>query len=56
MKIFYRQMPAPWELPQQMPTPWAKARMQKPHGGDKFFVQIPGDARGGWLWMKLIPA
>ena len=44
-KIVYRQMPAPWELPQQMPDPRAKARMQKPQGGSKFFVQIPGGAR-----------
>ena len=29
---------------------------QKPQGGDKFLVQILGGARGGWLWMKLIPA
>ena len=45
-KIVYRQMPAPG----------AKARMQKPQGGGKFLVQIPGGERGGWLWMKLIPA
>ena len=45
-KIVYRQMPAPRELPQQMPAPWAKARMQKPQGGGKFLVQIPGSARG----------
>ena len=52
-------MPAPWELPQQIPTPWAKARMQKPQGGGKFLVQIPGGALGGgggWLWQKLIAA
>ena len=45
-------MLAPQELPQQIPTPWAKARMQKPQGGGKFLVQILGCA----LWMKLIPA
>ena len=39
--IVYRQMPAPQELPQQIPTPWAKARMQKPQGEGKFLVQIP---------------
>ena len=55
-KIVYRQMPAPRELSQQIPAPWAKAGMQKPQGGSKFLVQIPGGARGGWLWMKLIPA
>ena len=48
-------MPAPRELSQQFPGPRAKARMQKPQGGGKFLVQIPGGARGGWLWMKLIP-
>ena len=53
----YRQMPAPRELPQQIPAPRAKAWMQKPQGGGKFLVQIRGmRARGGGLWMKLIPA
>ena len=55
-KIVYEQMPVPRELPQQMPASRAKARMQKPQGGGKFLVQIPGGARGGLLWMKLIPA
>ena len=49
-------MPAPRELFQQIPAPQAKARMQKPQGGDQFLVQIPGGARGRWLWTKLIPA
>ena len=40
-------MPAPRELPQQMPPPRAKARMQKPQGGSKFLVQIPRDVPGG---------
>ena len=31
-------MPAPQELPQQIPTPRAKARMQKPQGGGKVLV------------------
>ena len=51
-------MPAPQELSQQIPTPWAKGRMQKPHGGTKFWyksVGVHGEV-GGWLWMKLIPA
>ena len=61
-KVVHRQMLAPRELSQQIPAPRAKARMQKPQGGGKFLVQIPGSARrvcvcvGGWLWMKLIPA
>ena len=39
-------MPAPRELSQQIPAPWAKARMQNPQSGGKFLVQIPGGARG----------
>ena len=45
-KIVYRQMPASRELFQQIPVPWAKARKQKPQGGGKFLVQIPGGVRG----------
>ena len=45
-KIVYRQMPAARELPQQIPTPGAKARMQKPQGGGKFLVQILRGERG----------
>ena len=45
--IVYRQMPAPRELLQQIPA--------KAPGWGKFLVQIPRGARGGWLWMKLIP-
>ena len=48
-KIVCRQMPASRELSQQIPAPWAKARMQKPQGGDKFLVQSPGGARGGMV-------
>ena len=56
-KIVYSQMPAPrQQLSQQIPAPQAKARMQKPQRGGKFLVQILEGARGGWLWMKLIPA
>ena len=64
----FRQMPAPQELSQQILSPWTKARMQKPQGGGKFLVQIPGGVSvcvcvcgggggggGGWLWIKLIP-
>ena len=40
-EIVYRQMPAPREIPQQIPAPQAKARMQKPQGGGKFLVKIP---------------
>ena len=37
----YGQMPAPRELIPTNPSR-AKARMQKPQGGGKFWVQIPG--------------
>ena len=47
VEIFYRQMPAPRDLPQNIPAPRAKIRMQKPQSGGKFSVQIPGGARGG---------
>ena len=56
-KIVDRQMPAPREPSQQIPAPpGKKAGMQKPQSGGKFLVQIPGGARGAWLWMKLMPA
>ena len=42
-------MPAPREVPPQIPTPRANARMQKPQGGGKFLVQIPGGVRGGMV-------
>ena len=44
-KIVYRQIPTPRELPQQIPAPRAKPRMQKSQGGGK--LQIIGGARGG---------
>ena len=47
-------MPASRELPQQMPVPRAKARMQKLQGGGKFLVQIPTGARGGGMVMDEI--
>ena len=47
--IVYRQVPAPRELPQQIPAPRAKVLMQKPQGGGKFLVQIPEGARGGMV-------
>ena len=53
-KIIYIQMPAPWKLSQQIPALWAKARMQKPQGGDKFLVQIPGGAWWGGMVMDEI--
>ena len=56
-KIVYRQRPIPRDLPQKSPPP-GKIRMQKPQGGGKFLVQIPGVREGGrgWLWQKLIAA
>ena len=50
-KIVHRQMPAPKKLSQQIPAPRAKARMQKPQGGGKLLVQIPGGAREGGMVM-----
>ena len=44
--IVYRQMPAPRGLPEQIPTPRAKAWMQNRQGGGKFLVQIPRGVRG----------
>ena len=48
-KILYRQMPAPRALSQQITASRTKARMQKPQGGGKFLVQIPGGVRGGMV-------
>ena len=51
-KIVYRQMPVPRDLPQQIPTSRAKARMQKRQGGGRFsVVQIPW-VRGGMGYGK----
>ena len=47
-KIVCRQMPAPRELSQQIPTPGPKARTRKPQGGGNFFMQIPG-VHGGMV-------
>ena len=52
-EIVYRQMPAPRDIPQKMPTPQAKIRMQKPQSGGEFSVQIPGGARGGMVMAKI---
>ena len=49
-------MPAPRDIPPKIPAPRAKIRMQKPQSGGEFSVQIPGGARGGWSWQKLITA
>ena len=54
-KIVSRQMPTPQDLPQQIPTSRAKAKMQKPQGGTNFGANPQGCA-GGWLWQKLIAA
>ena len=39
-KIVYSQMPAPRDLPQQIPR--AKIRVQKPQNGAKFRCKSPG--------------
>ena len=53
-EIVYRQMPAPRDIPQKIPAPRAKIRMQKPQSGGEFSVQIPGGARGGGMVMAKI--
>ena len=53
-KIVYKQMPVPRELPQQMP-PSQKLGCKRPRVGANFWCKSWG-CRGGWLWMKLIPA
>ena len=45
-KIVHRQINA-----KQIAASRAKARMQKPQGGGKFLVQIPGGAQGGGMAM-----
>ena len=42
-------MPSPGELSHQIPTPLAKARMQKPQGGANVWwkVEIPEMSGGG---------
>ena len=44
--IIYRQMPTVGTCPNESVPPLAKAWMQKPQGGGKFFVQIPVDVWG----------
>ena len=57
-EIVYRQMPAPRDIPQKMPAPRAKIRMQKPQSGGEFQCKSPGvrGGGGGWSWQKLITA
>ena len=45
-------MPAPRELPQQIPAPLAKARMQKPQVGANFWYKSLG-VRGGMVMAKI---
>ena len=52
-EIVYRQMPAPRDIPQKIPAPRAKIRMQKPQSGGEFSVQIHGGARGGMVMAKI---
>ena len=46
-KIVYRQMPAPRNLPQQIPAPRAKIRMQKLRRGGQIFGANPQGCAGG---------
>ena len=43
----------PRDIPQKIPAPRAKIRMQKPQSGGEFSVQIPGGARGGMVMAKI---
>ena len=52
VKIVNRQMPVPRELPQQIPTPWAKARMQSLRVGANFWCKSPGVC-GGMVMAKI---
>ena len=45
----FRQIPTPWGGIPTNPHPQAKARMQKPHGGGKFYVQIPWGEQVGMV-------
>ena len=53
--ILYRQMPAPRQLPQQIPAP-GKSLDAKAPGWGQVFGPNPQGCAGGWLWMKMIPA
>ena len=54
-KIFYRQMPAPRELSQQIPTPGQKLGCKSPRVGTKFWCESPGCA-GRMVMHEVIPA
>ena len=50
-------MPAPRELPQQIPAPLpGKSLDAKAPGWGQIFGANPRGCAGGWLWMKLILA
>ena len=57
-KIVYRQMPAPRELPQQIPAPGQKLGCKSPRVGANFWCKSSGvsGGEGGWLWQKLTAA
>ena len=54
-KIAYREMPAPRDLPKQIP-PGAKIRMQKPQSGANFRCKSPAVRGGDGYGKKLIAA
>ena len=59
--IVYRQIPAPRELPQQMPAspsplPPGKSLDAKAPWWGQIFGANPRGCAGGWLWQKLIAA
>ena len=52
-KIVYRQMPAPRELPQQIPLPPGKSWDTKAPGWGQIFGTDPRGARGGVVMDKI---
>ena len=52
-KIVYRQMPAPWELSQQIPAPWQNLGFKSSRVGANFLCKFPG-VRGGGMVMDEI--
>ena len=53
-KIVCKQMPAPRELPQQIPAPGQKLGCKSPRVGENFWCKSPGVRGGGngygWNW------
>ena len=54
-EIVYRQMPALGSYPNKSLPPGQKLGCKRPGMGANFWSKSSG-VRGGWLWMKLMPA